>query len=142
MLYLGKHITSSRDPLQPVAIQQVYKALKNPKGKVADQLKRLHQIRLIDPNKYRKMKTTLPYLVCAQFHPMVRRKENFLHTKRFLLDIDHLSEYEINQDSLRQKLIADPRVELLFSSPSGDGLKVLFQLNKKISDSGYYALFY
>lgn len=142
MLYLGKQVTSARDPLQPVAIQKVYKALINPNGKVAEQLNRLQHIRLIDPNKYRKLKTELPYLVCAQFHPMIRRKENFLHTERFLIDIDHLSEYEIDQGQLRLKLMADKRVELLFSSPSGDGLKALFRLNQKISDSSYYALFY
>ncbi len=142
MLYLGKHITSARDPLQPIAVKRIYKALKNPNGKVAEQLNRLQHIRLIDPNKYRKMKVELPYLICAQFHPMVRRKENFLHTERFLIDIDHLSEYEIDQDKLRKKLKADPRIELLFSSPSGDGLKVLFRLSQKISDSSYYALFY
>lgn len=142
MLYLGNHITSPRDPLQPVAIQQVYKALKNPNGKVVEQLNRLQHIRLIDPNKYRKLKTELPYLVCAQFHPMVRRKENFLQTERFLIDIDHLSEFEIDQNQLRKKLKADPRVELLFSSPGGDGLKVLFRLKDKINDSSYYALFY
>lgn len=142
MLYLGKHITSSRDPLQPVPLQKIYKALKNPNGKVAGQLNRLQHIRLIDPNQYRKLKVELPYMVCARFHPMVRRKENFLNTERFLIDIDHLSEYEIDQEQLRKKLTSDPRVELLFSSPSGDGLKVLFRLKNEISDSSYYALFY
>lgn len=142
MLYLGKHITSSRDPLQPVSLQQIYKALKNPNGKVAEQLNRLQHIRLIDPNQYRKLKVELPYIVCARFHPMVRRKENFLNTERFLIDIDHLSEYEIDPEQLRKKLKSDPRVELFFSSPSGDGLKVLFRLKNKISDSSYYALFY
>src|SRR5699024_8115918 len=142
MIYLGKHITSSRDPLQPVPVEKVCKALKNPSGKVAEQLKRLQHIRLIDAQQYRKLKVGLPYLVCAKFHPMVRRKENFLHTERFLIDIDHLSAHGIDQEGLRKKLEADRRVELLFSSPSGDGLKVLFHFEQRISDSSYYALFY
>lgn len=142
MIYIGKHITQSGDSLQPTEVGKIYKALINPKGEVAALLNNLRHIRMIDPNKYRKLKTGLPYLVCAKFHPMVRRKENFLSTERFMIDIDHLTEYNINIDQLKEKLREDKRVELFFSSPSGDGLKVLFRLSQKITESNYYALFY
>ncbi|MDZ4709985.1 MAG: CRISPR-associated primase-polymerase type B [Saprospiraceae bacterium] len=96
----------------------------------------------INPNQYRKMKTALPYLLCGHFHPKIRRKENFVFTERFLIDIDHLSEYELNIQQTRDLLKQDERVELLFASPGGDGLKVLFRLKDRITDSGYYGMFY
>lgn len=142
MLLIGKHITAPSDPLQPVSVQNVFKAICNARGEVATLQNRLRAIRIIDAGQYRKMKTTLPYIVCASFQPNVRKKENFVFTERFIVDIDHLSEYEIDMKTLRQKLRDDPRVELLFSSPGGDGLKVLFVLSERMTDSGYYALFY
>ncbi len=141
MLLIGKHITAPSDPLQPVSVQSVFKAICNARGEVATLQNRLQAIRIIDAGQYRKMKTALPYIVCASFQPNVRKKENFVFTERFVVDIDHLSEYEIDMKSLRQRLRDDPRVELLFSSPGGDGLKVLFVLSERIADSGYYALF-
>jgi len=142
MLLLGKNITKINDPLTPVSVERIYKALQNGQGEVATLQQRLQIIRGIDVNQYRKMKTALPYIVCAHFHPLLRKKENFVYTRRFLVDIDHLSEYDIDMPALKKKLRADSRVELLFVSPGGDGLKVLFTLNEKITDSGYYSMFY
>lgn len=142
MIRLGKHVTQQGDQLQDVSIDKFHKALTNPDGEVASLQRRLQAIRAMDPAQYRRMKTTLPYVVCAQFHPKVRRKENFLFADRFLIDIDHISENNLNIDELRRKLKEDKRVELLFASPSGDGLKVMFKIDPKITDSAYYVLFY
>ncbi len=142
MLYLGKHLTIPGDPLQPFSVLKIYNAIINPNGKIADLVRRLQKIQAIDPNKYRKMKTQLPYLVCAQFQPCIRRKENFLKTERFFLDIDHLSQHDIDQKTLKNKLQTDPQVEMYFTSPGGDGLKILFRLANPITDRNYYAIFY
>lgn len=142
MLLIGKHITTPGELLQPVEVEKVFKAIRNEKGEVAILQKRLKAIQMIDIAQYRKLKTGLPYLVCAHFHPKVRKKENFVFTERFIVDIDHLSDYELDLQQIKEKLSADSRVELLFTSPGGDGLKVLFVLSEKISDSGYYAMFY
>ncbi len=142
MIRLGKHVTQPGDQLYDVAVDKIHQALRNESGEVAVLLQRLQAVRSMDPAQYRKLKTQLPYLVCAQFHPKVRRKENFLFTERFLIDIDHLSEHDLDLSSLREKFTADPRVELLFVSPSGDGLKLMFRLSEQISDPGYYVTFY
>lgn len=130
------------DPLTEVPVERIHRAMLNPEGEVAVLQRRLQCIRSIDPVQYRKLKTALPYIVCAQFHPKIRRKENFLYTDRMLLDIDHLSEHGLDREALRKKLQADERVELLFASPGGDGLKLLFRIDPRISDSGYYTVFY
>jgi len=142
MLLIGKNITQSNDPLVAVTVDRIYKALQNAQGEVATLQHRLQILRGIDVNQYRKMKTALPYIVCAHFHPLLRSRENFVYTRRFLVDIDHLSEYEIDLQHLKKKLALDEKVELLFTSPGGDGLKILFTLSEKITDSGYYSMFY
>lgn len=142
MILIGKNITTPNDALQPVAVEQLCKAIKNEDGEVAKLQNRLRYIKSIDTVQYRKMKTGLPYIVCAHFQPRVRRKENFVYTTRFLLDIDHLYQHHIDLETCKRKLMNDAQVELLYTSPGGDGLKVLFQLQDKISDAGYYAVFY
>ncbi|SDA64458.1 VirE N-terminal domain-containing protein [Algoriphagus alkaliphilus] len=142
MIRLGKQVTQAGDQLQDITLVKFHKALLNPDGEVATLQRRLQAIRALDPAQYRRLKTTLPYVVCADFHPKVRRKENFLHADRFILDIDHLSDFGHDLEELRTKLKLDPQVELLFASPGGDGLKVLFKLDKPISDAAYYAGFY
>lgn len=142
MILIGKNITTPGDPLQPTEVEKIAQAIANDKGNVAVLINRLRLIRAIDPNKYRKLKVGLPYLVCADFRPRIRKKENFLKTDRFILDLDHLSEFGFDQKTLRDELMSDSRVELLFSSPGGDGLKVMFKLESSISDSNYHSLFY
>lgn len=142
MILTGKSITSSGDPLQPIEIETVYNSILRPSMEVMNLLDQLKQIRAIDPRKYRKLKTSLPYIVCADFRPRIRKKENFLQTSRFILDIDHISEFEIDLGALKERLKKDSYVEMFYCSPSGDGLKVFFKLDKPISDSGYYSVFY
>lgn len=142
MLLLGKHITTPEDPLQPVEVEKVFRAILNPKSEVAILQKRLQTVKMLDVQQYRKLKTNLPYLVCAHFNPRIRRKENFVYTKRFIVDIDHLSAFEIDMGQLKNKLKSDQRIELMFTSPGGDGLKIFFKLKQPINDTGYYSLFY
>lgn len=142
MLLTGKNITLAGDSLQPVSPEILYHNIIDPGSGHAVFIKRLQALRLIDKNQYRKLKTELPYFVCAVFQPKFRKKENFIFTERFVLDIDHLSSFDLDLDSLRMRLKQDARAEMVFMSPGGDGLKVMFRLSRRISDSGYYALFY
>lgn len=142
MIYLGKNIQSAQDHLEAVDVEKVYKAILNSKGEVATAIARLRSLLMIDPNVSKKIKISLPYLVCANFHPKFRKKENFLFTEYFFLDLDHFQGFDRDIEQVFQKLKEDPRVVLLFRSPSGDGLKVLFRLKERINDSAYYSLFY
>ncbi|MBS1744814.1 MAG: hypothetical protein JST21_01450 [Bacteroidetes bacterium] len=142
MVLIGKHITTIADPLQPVAMDKLYKATINADSEVATLQRRLQAVKMLDLQQYRKLKTGLPYIVCAQFQPKIRKKENFLYTERFIVDIDHLSASDLDVMTVKNKLKEDPRVEFMFTSPGGDGLKVFFALREKISDSAYYAMFY
>jgi hypothetical protein len=142
MLLLGKQITQAGDPLQPYSVEQVYRALINDSGSVAKMKQQLEAIRAVDLSRYRKLKTQLPYLVCGHFQPRVRLKEHFVYTERFFVDLDHLSEQGFDPEILMASLKSDPRIELMFRSPSGDGLKLLFRLKERITDLMYYSQFY
>jgi hypothetical protein len=142
MIQVGKNITQLNDSLQAVTIERIYKGLINPNSDLAKKLVLLRQLQTIDTNQYRKQKTNLPYLVCGQFYPNFRKKENFAFTEYFILDLDHLHQFDINIDELKNKLKQEDQIVLLFISPSNDGLKVVFKLSNKITDAAYYSMFY
>lgn len=142
MLMAGKNLTQPNDALFAVSIERIVNGIKKTDGELADRVQQLRVIKLIDAHKYRKVKTQLPYFVCGLFSPAIRRKEHFAFTVHFVIDIDHIAAQGENVDSIKQQLTKDERVVLLFVSPSGDGLKALFRLEKKIHDAAYFSLFY
>jgi hypothetical protein len=142
MLVLGKNIQSANDPLTRMESIDVYRMITNRVSPLASQIEQLRTVLSIDPKKYGVLKRTLPYVVCGVFTPPYRRLENFASIDCFMVDIDHLSEKGIDRETLRTRLINDPRVELLFTSPGNDGLKVLFKLSDKCYDRQKYSIFY
>ncbi|MDD4192764.1 MAG: CRISPR-associated primase-polymerase type B [Mangrovibacterium sp.] len=142
MLQAGKLITQINDPLIKVQPEYLYHAVKKPKPEIEVMIRQLRLVRTIDENRYRNLKKQLPYVTCGIFNPPFRKTENFGWINHFIVDIDHITEKQLNSDTLRSKLVADPRVKLLFCSPGEDGLKVVFQLAEKCFDAGQYSLFY
>jgi hypothetical protein len=88
------------------------------------------------------MKRQLPYIVCGWFDLPYRRLDNFAYIDRFIIDIDHLSEKELDIDALRDTIKKDERVLMMFMSPGNDGLKLMFRLKDKCYDAEMYKLFY
>lgn len=142
MLQYGTKITSVDDVLQKITPERIYQAIIHPKPTFLKQMERLRMVRSIDERQYRRLKRDLPYFVCGRFHPPYRRKENFAAIRHFVIDLDHLKSAGIHLPDLRAKLIQDERLQLLFVSPGGDGLKLLFQLRENCTDPGLYSLFY
>ena len=141
-LVAGKSITQKGDKLFTITPEQLFNGITKPKPVIADKIKQLRTIQSISPQQYRKLKVHLPYVVAANFNPPHRLTANFSYTQHFILDIDHLSQKEREIAVLKNELAQDPRVKLIFISPSGNGLKVLFELAEKCYDSGKYSLFY
>ncbi|MFN3557426.1 MAG: CRISPR-associated primase-polymerase type B [Bacteroidales bacterium] len=142
MISYGKNIISANDPLIKIEPEALFKIISSPDSQLQSQLQQLRTVMSIDPKKYNQLKRMLPYVVCGIFHPPYRRLENFASIQYFMLDIDHLAEKGIEAQNLRNKLKADPRVHLLFTSPGGNGLKVLFRLAQKCFDRQQYTVFY
>ena len=96
----------------------------------------------IDRQQYSNLKRQLPYLVCGTFNPPFRRSENFAAIEHFIVDIDHLSEKQIDAVELKERLRGDRRIEMAFLSPGGDGLKLLLKLSGPCHDKGMFSIFY
>lgn len=142
MLYLGKNITAAADALQPITEEQLLEQIVRPADDLKTLTERLRTIRTIDVKRYAALKRSLPYFVGSTFNPALRHTNNFAYCFYFVLDIDHISEKGFNREQLRQAFVADTRVLLCYTSPSQDGLKLLFRLSERCYDAGIFSLFY
>lgn len=141
MLCFGTNITAPADTLKPVSVEDIYHALCAPKPHIRQLVDQLRIMQTLDKNSYRIQKKLLPYLVCAVFKPAIRRRENFLNINYFMIDLDGITAH-FDQQPLREKLMTDPYLVLLFTSPGGNGMKLLYQLEPKCSDYGLFSAFY
>ncbi|QZE15498.1 hypothetical protein K4L44_06610 [Halosquirtibacter laminarini] len=142
MIYAGRNIKQVHDPLQKVDVDYLKRAIANPKPQIVSLIERLRQVQQISIDRYRTLKTELPYIVTATFVPAIRKKDNFASIQYFILDLDHLVERGFTCDGIKQKLSQDSQVKMIFSSPGGDGLKVLFCLSEPCDDSQKFTIFY
>lgn len=142
MIMHGLTITSSSQALQMMDTTTLWQQIQRADDHLVATIARLRALRSIDPAQYTQAKRQLPFFVCGIFNPPYRRSENFAYIEHFVLDIDHLTDKGLDAEAVRQQLQADERVEMLFLSPSGDGLKVMFRLSERCYDAGKYAMFY
>lgn len=142
MISFAINIKDSLSELKKISVEQFFKSTLNPKEDTKQKILLLRNILSIDENKYRALKTKLPYVCCAIFNPPIRRTENFAFTQYFILDLDHLLSKKLKIDSLKQTISEDSRVVCVFNSPSNDGLKIMFKLKEKCYDAVKYSIFY
>lgn len=142
MLMAGSTITAPHDALVKVDDRYLYSRLVRPKPEVEAHIRQLRIIANIDPQMYAVQKKALPYIVCGIFSPPFRLKANFAYTDCFILDIDKLRAKGLDLQAVRKKVEQDERVVLSFVSPSGDGLKLLFNLSEPCHDPNLYSIFY
>ncbi len=139
---LGSCIVSANEKLCSISLIELYEKITHATPTFRNQIEVLRSIYQMDADKYTMMKKALPYFVCARFEPGVRRLENFSSVSAFVLDIDKIDEDNISMEELRDKLCKDERIAMMFTSPSGCGLKVLFLLDKPCRDYNIYSSFY
>jgi hypothetical protein len=142
MLQFGTKITQPGDALQKITIDRLYLGISQPKAVLRDKIEQLRIIKEVDEKQYRQLKKYLPYFVCGIFHPAIRRSEHFAAIEYFVLDLDHLTEAELDRDGLMKIITTLPEVVLAFISPSGDGVKIMLRLNEKCTDAALFSAFY
>lgn len=142
MISVGSNIQSISDELQKVSIGYLAEKTIKPQANIEAKIRRLRLIRNIDAKQYTRLKRELPYFVCASFSPPYRRTENFAYTEYFVIDLDHLSQHGYEPGDLKKRISKDSRVHLIFTSPSEDGLKIIFKLSERCYDAGIYSIFY
>ena len=95
MISAGKSITTKDDLLMKIKPEYLYHKLINPNAQIDSLIRQLRVIRLLDEKKYSQLKRSLPYVVCGIFNPPYRRTEHFGYTQYFILDIDNITEKEM-----------------------------------------------
>lgn len=138
----GRNITSANELMETVGLADLYGMISKPGTQLSSQQAVLRSVMDLDMDKYRQLKKSLPYFVCASFEPNVRRKENFASTSSFVLDIDHCEREGRQLEDIKAELAADERVAMIFVSPGGCGLKLLFLLDEPCRDTNVYSSFY
>ena len=139
---IGNNIQLSNDLLSEITIENLFEKIQNPKNSFIEKIERLNTLSLIDVKKYKELKKTLPYFICAFCEPRYRKLANFSYIEHFVIDIDNICDQLLDIDDLKKKLSNDERVKLIFKSPSGNGLKLMFQLDKRCFDYSLYSVFY
>ncbi len=84
-------------------------------------------------------KQNFPYFNLGTFRGNYRNNENIISTKFLLFDYDHVGD---TMNEVKNKLKADKSVFAFFVSPRGEGLKVIYRLEKEIIDHRYFSAVY
>lgn len=142
MIYAGSNIRSQSDELKRVDLDYIHRSIVTPRPDLQARVSAVRASAMLDHRSYTEAKKTLPYFVCASFNPPYRRLDNFAYVEYFFVDIDGISLKGRDKNALSERLKNDNRVVMLFTSPGGDGLKVLFRLSERCYDPGVYSLFY
>ena len=138
----GTNIQSADDPLRKMQELELYQCIVHPEPYVDAKIRQLRVAYQISPKQYNEQKRALPYVVCGIFNPPYRKTENFGFTECFVFDIDHLSDKGLTIDTVKSRIRDDERIMMYFTSPSEDGLKVMFRLRERCYDAGLYSVFY
>jgi len=142
MISLGNNITAKGDTLQRIELRSLCDMIKNPAPEIQARIRQLRVLRDIDAKQYSAAKRSLPYIVCGLFANGIRKSEDFSYTEYFIIDVDHLSDKGLDIEQVRIKIVSDDRVAACFTSPGGDGLKILFRFSERCYDMGLYSRFY
>ena len=142
MIMFGANIQLADDPLKKMEESELYQSIVHPEAYLVAKIRQLRIAYQIAPKQYNEQKRTLPYVVCGIFNPPYRNTENFGYTECFIVDIDHLSEKGLTVETVKARIHDDQRILMAFTSPSEDGVKVMFRLRERCFDAGLYSLFY
>lgn len=143
MFFYGKNITQSHlETLVQVTSYEIYQKITNPEPETAGLLERLQRIKTIDRKAYDAVKKRLPFFTCSEFANGIRKTENFVAAHGLILDLDHCLLPEENGKKIRSLLTTDPRILLLFTSPGGNGLKIVFRFEVPCTSPKIFSDFY
>jgi|GEM_PF-151693 len=129
-------------PLHPVTLDDIFHRIRDEKS-LAEDILRLRRVRQMDESAYKRLKVRLPFFCCGIFRDGLRRTGHFLAIHTFVLDLDKVSSDTTELAATRLRLTeTDERIALAFASPGGDGLKLLFRLDRPCTDTKRFSDFY
>jgi hypothetical protein len=138
MIYHATNLLDAAATLQPASLEALFHRLRDD-ADLREDTARLRRVRQLDQSAYTRLKTRMPFFCCGRFRQGIRRSEHFEQIEAWVLDVDHYSGDESAMIALAARLQADDRVALLFRSPGGDGIKLLFRLNTPCTDTKQFS---
>ena len=143
MLYFGTSLHQSHlERLRPLSIEAVFQLITDPKADLAHQTARLRRMLTLDAKAYAGAKQTLPFVTGSAFSEGLRQKTNFEQANYTVLDLDHCFRTPLERNRLCDRIRQTCPPELLFTSPSGQGLKLVYRLDPPCSNADQYTRFY
>lgn len=139
LLSFGKDCKKSIAPLQLISIPDLFAMIKESNADLRDFTKNLRSVLRYSKERYRAMKTGLPFCSCSVFDPPQRGVHHFQYASGLIIDID--SDEPIDPTMI-QKLKGDLRVVIGYISPSQMGIKLLFLFDEPITDASVYTAVY
>jgi len=140
MLYRGENITrSNTEILERRSVYEIYKEISKSESDLSVLVSRIRKVAGIDHSACQSLKKQLPFFAISFFGDKPRNTENFVHASYFIIDIDNCYENESNFIMLRNRIAQDPRVHLMFTSPGGAGLKLLFPLDEECVNTKFFS---
>lgn len=136
----GKHCKDKSTPLEFRTVTEIYEMIVHPGQKELIELtKNLRSVLRYSKERYRYMKTQLPFLSCSLFEPRTRSIENFKLAHGLVIDIDL---HNTVPDDLIKRFKNDPRILLGYVSPSNLGIKLIFYFDGPIDNPSLYTYLY
>ena len=128
--YRGATVTRRTNaPMQPVALLDIIDEIRNSANLAAI----VQKIRALD-NKDKQdeiKKYELPYFTLGRFKNNYLINKNYEDNRFPIFDLDDLND---KLDTVRKQLETDPTTFILFTSPSGNGLKLICEFDSDITD--------
>lgn len=125
--------------LNRIHISEIAEMIKVASGSLVKETQFLRTVLKYSKERYRTMKTRLPFVTFSEFYEGQRRFDNFKLSHGWMVDIDSTEDLD---PALKERLLEDERVTLGFTSPSGKGLKLFFIFEKPFEDKTNYSSAY
>jgi len=143
MLSYGTSLTTTgTGSLQRIDEEQLFDRIARPSDELQQLCAQLQQVQRVSQQAYDSMKRRLPFFCGSLFEEDHRKLERFQSAKYLVLDLDDCFRDAEEFAALRRQLCTDQRVMLLFTSPSGQGLKLMFSLHEPIRSAKEFSDFY
>jgi hypothetical protein len=140
VVFTGNTIQQSHtEVLTAIPLNGLFELIRSQES-LKTEIERLRKVAAMDYTAYQRVKTRLPYFCCAEFGNGIRKSENFVAISCFVIDLDKVPGDRMSE--IRADLCGDPRVIMLFTSPGGHGLKVVFELAEPCRSLKDYSDFY
>jgi hypothetical protein len=142
MLFTGNYPQQFNDSLSNISLFDLYMLIAEPSKNLITKIENLQNAKALGPDAYRNLKSKLPYFIGAKFKNNIRKPGEIESINWFTLDLDHILKSIGDEEQIKSKLSKDKRIALMFTSPGGEGLKIVFKLKKALFNTLQYSNFY